>query len=85
MQVDNGKKFTPGVPGLSVTEIFPTAAYLWVMHVAPRHKPLVVCTHRRKLQIPMVITMAAPSWEKPRAGDSCSAGHPSPGKRCKNC
>ena len=83
MWIMEENKFTPGVAGIrSLTEIFPTAAYMQAMHLAPRCKPPVVRTHGRKLQIPMVITMAAPSWERPGAGDSCSPGHPSPGKRC---
>lgn len=74
--------FTAGVAGVrSLTEIFSTAGYMQVMHLAPRCKPPVVRTHGRKLQIPVVTTTAAPPWERPE--DSCSAGHPSPGKRCK--
>lgn len=45
--------FTAGVAGVrSLTEIFSTAGYMQVMHLAPRCKPPVVRTHGRKLQIP---------------------------------
>lgn len=76
--------FTLGVAVVkSLAEIFLTAAYMRVMHLALRWNPLEVRTHGRKIQILVVITMTGPLWERPGAGASCSGGRPSPGKRCK--